>query len=346
MKYSANKQSLLCDHCGHTKALPRERDQIVERPLTESFALLRARNVGFGIETTVYHCNDCGADVSVDQEQVSFSCPFCASTNVNEAAQSTRVIQPSGILPFSVPKKKAQEQFSAWIGTGWFRPNNLKKLAALDKLQGVYIPFWTFDAMTRSTWTAQAGYHYYVPVSYTDKDGNRQTRQELRIRWENANGYYERFFDDVLIIASDGLSQGEVQSIYPYDLDEVINYDSHYVLGWECELYQKDVKEGFQMADKLMDSEIRHACSSRVPGDTHKDLRVNTQKDGLTFKHILLPIWIAAYVYNGKVFRFIVNGVTGKISGHKPVSWSKILLFVLFIVGLVLGAVFLSRYLN
>ncbi|WNJ19539.1 hypothetical protein [Pontibacter sp. G13] len=326
--FHAGNQALTCSHCGYEKQLPKETHEIVEQPLGASFHLEDAQT-GLEIVTKAYHCNGCGADVAVEADQVNFACPFCGSENVNESALDTRIIRPAGVMPFKVEKSTALDAFKHWLGQGWFRPGDLAKKAQVDKLKGVYLPFWTFDAHTSSQWRADAGYYYYVQESYTDSDGNRQTRQVRKVRWEPAAGRHSEFFDDVMVIASQGVSQDMMEDILPFNIKDVVNYDSRYLLGWETELYQKDLKEGFGVADDIMDQAIRAACSRAVPGDTQRNLRVKTQKTGLTFKHLLLPVWVAGYTYKGKIYQFIVNGQNGQVAGKKPWSAIKIALAVL-----------------
>lgn len=332
MIYNAKDQNLLCEHCGHTQALPSASDMVVERSFSEAMHL-DDRPTGFGVETKVFHCNGCGSETAVKPDTVDFECPFCGSINVNEEAHDAKVIQPSGIMGFKIERSEALSKFREWIGKGWFHPNNLKKFAKLDKIAGMYLPFWTYDANTASSWTAQAGYHYYVTETYTDSNGNTQTRQVQKTRWVPVNGYYEHFFDDVLVVGSNGVTQNMVEKIFPYDLADVVNYDSKYILGWGSEVYQKDVNEGFGVAEGIMDRHIRQQIIARIPGDTYRALSVNTRKSNITFKHVLLPLWLAGYRYNKKVYQFLVNGQTGKIGGKKPLSIFKIAL----VVGLVIA---------
>lgn len=340
MVYDPATQGLLCKHCGNKKDLPREADMVIERSFSETFSL-GAMPTGFSVETKTFHCNNCGANTAVDPDEVSFTCPFCSSTNVNQEAHQNRVITPSGILPFVITKEKALESFKKWIGKGFFRPGKLKRLAQLEKINSIYLPFWTYDAETASHWTAEAGYHYYVTETYTDSEGKSQTRQVQKTRWQPVSGYYEHFFDDILILASQGLKQKESDRIAPYDMEAIVNYDSRYILGHESEVYQKDVQEGYKVADGIMDNKIQSEVSKRVPGDTHRNLNINTRKSGITFKHILLPIWIAAYQFRDKTYRFTVNGQTGKIAGKKPLSWTRIILTILIAAGVITALVLL-----
>jgi len=336
--YSAKKQKLVCGHCGNEEDLNLSNDKIIEKSFHEDITY-EGHEEGMGKEHKNFHCKSCGSITLVDVTQVVINCPFCGSSHVNEEAYNKRIIKPEGIIPFTIDKSTAYQTFKEWIGSGWFRPNDLKKVTTLEKIHGVYVPFWTYDAMTESTWWAEAGYYYYETEYYTDENGNTQTRQVQKVRWIPVSGYYEQFFDDVTVIGSKGITQSTVEDIYPFDYKKLINYDPRLLVGWESELYGIDVQKGFEVAEKIMDNYIYNACVQQIPGDTYRFLEINTHKYNITYKHILLPIWIAAYRYNGKVYQVIVNGQTGKISGEKPLSWIKILLFVLFIalvVGLIL----------
>ncbi len=342
MTYDPEKQNLLCPNCGSTRDIPRGNNQVVEQSF-EDAANLADQPTGFGTPTKVFHCNGCGASTSVAPDTVAFKCPFCASPNVNAEAHDAKVIRPSGILPFKVTKPAALEKFKVWIGKGFFAPGNLKRLAQLDLIRSVYIPFWTYDADTFSEWQAEAGYYYYTSESYTDSNGNSQTRQVQHTRWEWVSGYLDKSFDDVLVVGSSGLEQRFTEGIYPFEMKEIVNYDGRFILGHESEVYQKDVKEGYNVAEGIMDEAIRSDVTKQIPGDTQRGLSIETQRSNISFKHILLPLWIAAYTYNNKVYRFLVNGQTGKISGKKPVAAWKVILLILFIIGVIAGIYFLTK---
>ena len=309
--------------------------------MSETFSLSN-RPTGLDVETKMFHCNNCGSNTAVDPDVVSFTCPFCSSTNVNESAFDRRMIRPAGVLPFKITKDKARDLFNTWIGKGkLFRPGKLSRLAQMDGITSVYLPFWTYDAQTASHWRADAGYHYYVTENYTDSEGNTQTKRVQKTRWVPVDGYYEQFFDDILVTASHGLTQREVNKISPFGLNEVVNYDSRFILGHGSEVYQKDIQEGYKVADDIMDAEIRSQVTRRIPGDTHRNVRVNTRKSKVTFKHLLLPVWLAAYQFKGKTYRFIVNGETGKISGKKPTAWGKVIAAILIGAGIIGGLIWL-----
>lgn len=329
LTYSAEKKMLECKHCGFTQDYERARDQIRERPLSEAAAALR-KSKPADTQKKVTQCDGCGSQLMVAADDVAVRCGFCGSEKVNTKAFDKNVIQPQGIIPFKISRQEAFGKFKDWIGAGWFRPNDLKNIADLKDMHGVYLPFWTFDAQTYTEWSGEAGHYYYVEV-----ERNGKTERERRTRWEWRSGYFNRFFDDVLILATKGATVNIVENIYPYQLKETTNYDPTLMVGWEARIYDVEVDEGYDLAEKKMKDEIRDQAKRALGGDTQRGLTTDTEFYEQTFKHVILPIWICAYNYNGKVYQFAINGQTGKVEGQKPLSWTKIILFILVLAAII-----------
>jgi hypothetical protein len=333
LTYNATSHQMVCGYCGYSEIIPVSRDAIREYAYND--ALVQPQATGWGTETRTIQCDNCGAKTTFQAGQIAAACAFCGSSKVVEAQSSTNLIRPESLVPFQVDKNLAVQKFRQWISALWFRPNDLKKLAELAKISGIYLPFWTYDANTQSWWEAEAGYYYYTTETYTeqDSDGNTvvKTREVQHIRWEPASGHYQAFFDDELIFASIGLDLKMVEGLYPYDGQGLVAYESAFLAGWLAEEYKIDVKEGWQRAKKIITNKIYSACESQIPGDTHRNLSVQSAFSNIAYKHILLPLWIAAYMYGNKSYKFLVNGQSGKVSGEAPYSWIKIasLIFVL-----------------
>lgn len=335
--YTATKQVINCGHCGYIKPFSQANDLVVEQCL-ERASQQMAHFTAKAINKKVIDCQGCGSQIMIEDDKVSVRCNFCGSKKVNETAIDKNLIQPQGILPFKIDKKVASQKFKDWIKTGWFRPNKLKELAALGDVHGIYVPFWTYDAETQTYWSGEAGYYYYETETYTDSNGEQKTKQVRHTRWQYGSGNFQHFFDDILIVASKGLPDSVIQQIYPFQLDEVVNYSNALVVGWEAEIYSLDVLEGYKIAEKEMDRTLDDMASSRLGGDTQRGLSTDIRKWDQTFKHIILPIWICSYKYKEKTYQFAVNGQTGKIEGNKPFSAVKIFFFVLFLI-IVIGVI-------
>lgn len=342
LRFSAEKQGMACAHCGFAEALTFTKTNLRELSLDEGRADTAVRPATT-IERRIFDCRSCGAKTTVNYDQPTITCGFCGSQNVNPEATKTRLIEPAGILPFRISRQQASDRFAAWIGRDLFAPNDLKHLARLDALKGVYIPFWTYDAETTSRWEGEAGTYYTVPVQVRNAQGQLVTQQQQRVRWSYRSGTYEHFFDDVLILASRQLTQEKLRKVFPYRLEDVVDYEPKVMLGWEAEVYGIDVQEGQERARQEIEQRIETACAQACSDDTYRNLRVETEYENPTFKHLLLPLWLCSYQYGGKAYQFLINGQTGSIAGTRPKSFWKIALLVVAFVLFVLVLILLSK---
>lgn len=339
VRWDPGATSLKCEYCGALRAVEAPAAAVQEKSVDAE--LRKPRDLGWGAERKVVACKRCGAHTTFDPHVAASECAFCGTAAVVEAPVGANFVRPEGLLPFKVPRDTAVSSFRNWIGGLWFRPNDLKTRSRLAKINGAYIPFWTFDAATDSWWTAEAGYYYYVNVQ-VQENGRSVTKRERRVRWEPASGALQKFFDDVPVPASRGIESDLCCDIEPFPTDDLIAYEPSYLSGFLAEENAIDLPEALETAKERMRGEIRSACAQEVPGDTHRNLNVSTTFSALAYKNCLLPIWIAAYEYHGKAYRFLVNGVTGKIAGKAPWSWAKITMAVIaaLIVAMILLSIF------
>ncbi|HEX7706921.1 MAG TPA: zinc ribbon domain-containing protein [Thermoanaerobaculia bacterium] len=326
LQWEPGATALKCAWCGLEKIVVPTGEKVLEKPVD---AALRApRNLGWGAERKVIVCKRCGAHTALDPHVAASSCAFCGTNAVVEAPADPNVVRPEGLLPFRITRESALQSFRKWLHKLWLRPNDLKSSSRMTKIQGAYIPFWTFDSATYSDWTADAGYYYYVNVQVR-QNGRMVTRRERRVRWVPVVGLLQLFFDDVPVPASRGIDASLCRNIEPFPTAELTPYDPSYLSGFLAEENAVDLPEALESAKARMRDDIRSACAREVPGDTYRNLNVTTTFSALAYKNALLPIWIAAYDYRGKPYRFLVNGVTGKCTGTAPWSWIKVTLAVL-----------------
>jgi hypothetical protein len=337
LRWEPGATALQCGYCGFTKSVASSPERVGEKSVD---AALRApRDLGWGAERKVVACKRCGAHTTLDPHVSAGACAFCGTSAVVEAPPNASVVRPEGLLPFRITRESALQSFRKWLHSLWLRPNDLKKASRINSMQGAYIPFWTFDAATDSWWTAEAGHYYYVNVQVRE-NGQMVTKSERRIRWEPAAGTLQLFFDDVPVPASRGVDDALCRKLEPFPTAELTQYDPSYLSGFLAEENAVDLPEALETAKERMRGEIRDACAREVPGDTHRNLMVQTTFDALAYKNALLPIWIAAYEYRGQPYRYLVNGVTGQCTGTAPWSWIKVTLLILFIATIVLIVLF------
>lgn len=337
LTFEPGANALTCPYCGHVNPIAAVAETVQEEDYTAVMSDLANR--ADIVEAITVKCQRCAAESTLDPNVASGECPFCG-TPVVSTGQSKRLIKPKALLPFQIKHTAARDAFRKWIRSLWFAPNALKKLARLEnKITGIYLPHWTYDCNTVSRYTGQRGEHYYVNVSYRDSQGNRKTRRERRTRWYPASGTVHNAFDDVLVVASRSLPRNLAAELEPWDLPHLVPYQNEYLSGFRAETYQIDLQEGFVEAKGIMDVTIRQTICRDIGGDEQRITSVHTIHSNISFKHILLPVWLSAYRYHDKVFRFMVNARTGEVQGERPWSWIKITLAVLA-GALLAGAIF------
>lgn len=336
LAWDATKRAMQCPFCGHQQQMPLQPDhQIDEIPIEEGY---RRAARGLGVPVQTINCKDCGATVNVGEGERTTKCAFCGSHQVLQIETDAGAIRPESLVAFQIDKTVANDRFASWVSDLWFRPNDLKKMAKVHEMGGVYVPFWTFDAHVHSDWTAEAGYHYYETEEYTSYENGEsvtRTRQVQHTRWESAWGRRDDDYDDTLICASKGLPAELVEKFTTFNTKLLVPYGPQYLAGWRAEAYAIDLQNAHNMGKQKMTTQQEAYCARDVPGDTHRGLVVNNQWSRETFKHVLLPVWIAAYRYNDKPYRFLVNGQTGEVTGEAPYSFWKIFLFTLMCVAIV-----------
>ena len=331
------KQALVCGFCGTVAPMQPGAggSEVVENSLVEALRNLGSDQRGWAAEKRSVKCQSCQAITVFDPARAAQRCDFCGSAAIIPIEEQTRPVRPQCLLEFKVPETQVRDAIRAWYGSRWFAPNNLGTRALTDTLHGIYIPYWTFDAQVSADWTAMSGDYYYETEGYTDSQGKRQTRQVRKTRWYPSSGHVEHFFDDELVPATKGVEITLLRKVEPFPtLTDLKPYDPGFLTGWTVEHYQIDLVAGAQHAREVMDGKLRAICAQQVPGDTHRDLAVDADYREQTFKHILVPVWLVAYVYHGKSFQVVVNGYTGTIAGRYPKSWVKILLLVLLILAI------------
>jgi predicted RNA-binding Zn-ribbon protein involved in translation (DUF1610 family) len=348
MDFDAEHGTLACAFCGHTSKVPVNEKEIQEYDLEAALQEMIAmpQEMGYGDDKRSIKCESCGAVNTVDATVVSTECAFCGSNQVVPQDQVAQVIKPESLLPFQVDQAKAAVLFRGWLGRGFFRPSPVKKIAkhAEAKLQGVYLPFWTFDAYTSSWWQADAGYYYHVTETYwtTDEEGKRvqRSRQVQKIRWEPASGFLQLHFDDALVPASSSVERDMLERIYPFDTKTLVSYEPGFLSGWGAEAYTVDLRQGWSTGQQIIEGWVTQACAQEVPGDTYRNLRVDTAFSNMTYKHVLFPVWISSYRYKDKVYHFLINGQTGEVQGQAPISWIRVTLVVVVVI-IILTVLFL-----
>jgi len=344
--YEPKDGFLSCQHCGNKEAIPESAEGVEERSF-ESYLQMRPQELQpLAANALEVQCQSCGAKVAFTPPEVARQCDFCGVQIVAEAKSADPTLAPQGILPFCITQQQANASLREWLRSRWFAPNALKTFAQPDAIGGVYIPFWTYDTNTTSFYEGERGDHYYTTETYYESDGKggqvARTRQVQHTRWSPASGTVTRWFDDLLVPATVSMAENRLDALEPWDLMELRPYDPAFLSGFKAQHYQVDLAKGFERVKQVCSPVIRYDVSNDIGGDEQRIHNVATHYSGITFKHLLLPVYAGAYRFNRKVFQIVINGRTGEILGDRPYSYWKIALLVVAIlfVLMILVAVF------
>jgi DNA-directed RNA polymerase subunit RPC12/RpoP len=321
MRFDPGDERLICDHCGNMESIdhgPWARAGAIKELDFEAAVGAELSSAEIE-ETRASTCPNCGARIEFDSDVHATECPYCA-TPVVTGTGAQRQIKPRAVLPFSLDEGAARGAMIDWLGSLWFAPNGLMEYARKGRrLSGVYTPCWTFDADTKSSYDGQEGTVYYESRNVT-RNGKSKTVRVQKVRWHRVSGRVARFFDDVLVVASTALPEKFRKSVTTWDLTRLEPYQPEYLAGFRAEAYTIELADAYVDARAIMDRQIIRDVKFNIGGDRQRVDNVETQISDVTFKHILVPLWLAAYKYRGRSFRFVVNGQTGQVMGERP--WS------------------------
>lgn len=345
VEYDPEVHGLKCPYCGHTEVIATADDdtkseQIKEHDLEEFLANQEEKaNATIEGHSNQVACGGCGAVLMLEDKVATDKCPYCGTHLENKPEEVKNLIAPESVLPFAITDRGARDNFTKWINGLWFAPNELKKLANLGQFTSVYSPFWTYDSMTYTRYTGERGENYTYTETYTDNDGKEQTRTVTVTNWYPVSGEIHYFFDDVLIRAAKSLPGHLVEKLNPWSLPNLEPYKDEFLSGHQAERYSLSLTDGFGEAKDVMYNHITRLINDDIGGDYQRIHSRRTQHNAVTFKHTLLPIWVANYRYREKLFQILVNGESGKVAGDRPWSVIKIISLVFFVV-LAIGLAF------
>ncbi len=276
-----------------------------------------------------FRCRDCGAEVAVTSAQRSYTCAFCDSNYVVEfTPEQTGRQAPEFVIGFAVTQQKAEEVFRRWLErSSFFRPGDLSTSRIEGKVRGAYIPFWSFSTLAESRWSASIGEYWYETETYTETENGKpvtKTRTVQRTEWWDLDGEHSQFYSGCLISGSRGLNQQDASAIQPFNLAALKRYEPFYLAGWLSEEYSVARDDALDMCLYEFRRREKSNVASFLPGDTYGKFQVETEFSRTNSDLLLLPVYLLNYRYGEKLYRFVVNGQTGKIIGEKPVSWTRV----------------------
>ena len=324
-KYDVAAGGIACEHCGY--AAPAAAPALGRQAQQSEFTLetLSQAEHGWGVERKALHCNACGAELTIAAGALTATCPFCASNQVNVHVAAADQLRPRFLIPFAVKPETTRALAREWLGRGWFHPPELGGSALVDHFTGVYLPFWTFSAHIASNWRAEVGYEREERY-YDSTDKEWKSRTVIDWRWEN--GHVQTRVDDLLVIGSSHLSHLILKRLLPFNLTGLVAYSADFLAGWQAQAYDITLPQAWEVGKAEMREKAKQACNASIGSAHVRNFTMTADFAEEAWRYVLLPVYLTAYKFEGKVFQVMINGQSGAVAGQKPIAWWKIWLAI------------------
>lgn len=317
--YAPEKQKLYCTKCETTKDI--EFVPYKEKVLWEN------RNKGVRVNNMPnkqkkhLKCPNCGADVEINHLEFSKKCAYCNSSLVGVMSEETQIDQPDGIIPFKLSKQQSASLFTQGVKKKFFVPNAFKKAIPVENIKGFYIPSFSFDAKSKSTYTGVLEKDY----KYRDSDGDTHTRTVTK----PISGSHSATHTDVVVESSSLLNQVQMTDILPYNMKQVVEYKNEFILGYTVEQYEHNVEQCKQMGNRIMEDVIKKQILRGYSYDRVVSFNLNANFSEEKYSYYLLPVYNCKFNYKNKEYNTFMNGESGKVGGGFPISALKVTLTII-----------------
>lgn len=287
-------------------------------PLDQADPQTQAADDEFASGNNLYECTNCGAEIVSDENTAATFCCYCHSP-VMLAGRLSAEYRPNKVIPFQFTNEQAKKAFKDWAGKKWFTPSDFTSATQLEKITGLYVPFWLADCRVNATFDGEGH------IIHTHRSGDYEVT-DTKIFDVRRAAYMEYHG-----IPNDGASKIEdelMEAIEPFNYNELKDFSMSYLSGFYADKYDVDKAAVLPRIKKRLEEGTISTLRNSVTGYssvTERSKTVNIIKTD--WQYMLLPVWFMNYKYNGKVYQFVMNGQTGKMAGKLPLSKPKLFVF-------------------
>ncbi len=319
LRFSPDDGALKCGSCSSIEKIDysknvKKHDYGVQEQTTKEYNEFVKQN-------KVFKCYSCGSNIVLNTLEVSKVCPYCSSPCVIDENEKIG-IKPDGIIPFKFGREKARDLYKKGIRKKWFIPNIFKKKPPIDEMKGVYVPTFSFDAKAFTKYSGRLG------TQRTNSQGETHTS------YKTISGTYNSQHSNVLVETSTKLDQATFNSINPFNMADVVNFNSAFILGYSLEHYNQKLEHCKTIADDMIKDRIKKLILSKYSYDFIDYFNQDTVFSQEKYSYYIVPTYQVNYKYKNKNYTTFMNGQTGKVGSGYPKSAIKITFFVLFILAI------------
>lgn len=315
--FDGDAQNWKCEYCISTFG-EKDMEALEHRlALDEQHGMHKQKDDEFASKARAYSCTSCGAEIVTDDTTAATFCYYCHNPTIIPG-QLSENYKPSKIIPFKMEKDRAKGAFIRWCKKKPLLSKDFTSSSQLEKLSGVYVPFWLFDCEAKGQIAAQAKNirsWRSGDIEYTQTDYFNVSRTGIAS------------FTGVPIDGSKKIEDKLMRDLEPYDYSQMKDFSMTYLSGHFAQRYDLDQNavsgsimnrvKGY--TNRLMSNTISGYDSVSITNNTAEIAKANAT-------YVLLPTWMFTYKYKEKTYMFAMNGQTGKITGSLPISKARLMI--------------------
>ena len=329
LRFDSGTGKLTCDYCGASydtaemeamfagKEAAAQEAFAAESEKTEPVWDLSGVSDDWGADADgmrAYNCPSCGAQLITEETTAATACPYCGN-NAIVPGQFGGALKPDYIIPFRLDKEAAKRALKNHYRGKIFLPRAFSTANHLEEMQGIYVPFWLFDA------AAEADCDFHASRTHTHREGDYRVTVTEHFSVRRA-GTME--FSCVPTDASQKMPDDYMDAIEPFDYSGLKPFSTVYLPGYLADKYDVSSQESLARADKRCRNSAIEVMRRDVTGyetvaSTHSSVRLQEGKA----HYALMPVWTLRTKWQGKDYLFMMNGQTGKLVGDLPGSIGK-----------------------
>lgn len=333
LKYNSKEDIFKCEYCGNRFTIDdikKHKKKISELTKKEE----KKKNKKINVDA--YHCENCGANIILGENTASTSCVYCKSSAIIKE-RLEGLFAPNRMITFKFSKDEAIREFKKLCSGRKLMPNDFDNINNIQDMEGLYVPFWLYNCENNANLYASC-------TNSTTWSDSRYINTKTDYYKVTATGTL--VFSNVPNDAATRFDDKVMHAIEPFDYSEFKDFNMSYLSGYISEKYDVLENDAYEVAKKRIDDDSKKYLLNKISGYSTKTINsYNSEVSLMSNEYVLLPVWVLNIKYKDKIYRFAMNGQTGKMVGEIPVDTKKLWILILstfFISIIVFGLIFIA----